>query len=508
MKPCVIFWYKGRREKGSVSFANVSWFVALAAIVIPVLIHLWNIRPGKTLKVGSVSLITEASKTTSRSLKLLDILLLILRCLLLALLAFFLAGPTWSFVSLDKKAKGWVLIPRENIRESYQKFKPEIDSLIKAGYEFHYFNKGFSKQDLQKLLADTALKDTARQVNYWALVKQLDEKVHDAPRVYLFTPNSVDHFRGAKPEIKSYIKWRSYTPADSTSRWVAGAWLGNAGDIKVLVGNSRPSGTNFSTEAIQGDGSPTIAVNVQNGQPFVSLKGVRHPPVVVDTATINIAIYTDKYTVDAGYLKAALQAAAGFMGRKAVVKQYSSANQIPAGQTWLFWLSDAPVNTRLLTSTTNIVKYESGKIVNLHSWINPGNISLTKRIEAKPIGDALWQDGFGKVVLSREEQGNANISHFYSHFNPAWGDLVWNDVFPKQILQLLNGKSYTVPPEYDKRVLSDKQLMPYQIVNSYTPSSVAIAHLKDISRYFWLSLIFVFATERWLSHKTKSTING
>nr|WP_294945626.1 BatA domain-containing protein [uncultured Mucilaginibacter sp.] len=490
------------------SFVNISWFVALAAIVIPVLIHLWNIRPGKTLKVGSISLITEASKTTSRSLKLLDILLLMLRCLLLVLLAFFLAGPLWSYISPNKKAKGWVLIPRENLRESYQKFRPEVDSLIKAGYEFHYLNRDFAKQDLQKLLADTALKDTARQVNYWTLVKQLDEKVHGATLVYLFTPNRVAHFRGARPEIKSNIKWRSYTLADSTSRWVAGAWLGNAGDIKVLVGNSRPTGTNFSAEAIQGDGSPTIAVNVRNGQPFVSLKGVPHPPVVVDTATLNIAIYTDKHTVDAGYLKAALQAAAGFMDRKAVVKQYSSPNQIPAGQTRLFWLSDALVNNRLLTSTTNIFKYESGKIVNVHSWINPGNISLIKRIEAKPIGDALWQDGFGGVVLSMEQQGNANVSHFYSHFNPAWGDMVWNDAFPKQILQLLNGKPYTVPAEYDKRVLSDKQLMPYNIVNSYKPSSVATANPKDISRYFWLALFVIFAIERWLSHKTKSTING
>jgi UDP-N-acetylglucosamine:LPS N-acetylglucosamine transferase len=57
---------------------------ALAALSIPVIIHLWNIRPGKTLKVGSISLITEASKSTKRSFKLLDILLLIIRCLLLS----------------------------------------------------------------------------------------------------------------------------------------------------------------------------------------------------------------------------------------------------------------------------------------------------------------------------------------------------------------------------------------------------------------------------------------
>jgi hypothetical protein len=41
--------------------------------------------------VGSISLFSESSPKSSRSFKLLDILLLLLRCLLLTLLAFLLA---------------------------------------------------------------------------------------------------------------------------------------------------------------------------------------------------------------------------------------------------------------------------------------------------------------------------------------------------------------------------------------------------------------------------------
>lgn len=490
------------------SFLSPIWFIALAALGIPVLIHLWNIRPGKTLKVGSISLITEASKTTSRSFKLLDILLLILRCLLLGLLAFFLAGPLWAWFSPDKKAKGWVLIPKENLKESYQKFRPQVDSLLKAGFEFHYFNKGFAAADLKLELVDTTLKDTVTQANYWSLIKQLDEKAPSIPQAYLYTPNGLSHFAGSKPIIKSAIQWATYTPADSTSLWIAGAWLNNSSEVRAVVGSSNPQGTQFDTKPVKAGGAGDLQLTIQNGRPLVSLKGAKQQPVAVDTATINIAIYTDKYALDAHYLHAALQTATGFMGHKAVVKQYASPNQIPAGRTWLFWLSDKSVDNRLSASNTNIFKYEGGKMLDVHTLISPGDIPLTKRISATAVGDIVWNDGFGGAILSKEQKGSTTSYHCYSHLNPVWNDLAWNDAFPKQILQLLNSKHYTVPAEYDRRVLSHQQLMPYYMVNSYTPSSITATNPKDISPYFWLLMILVFTAERWLSHKTKSTTNG
>lgn len=485
-------------------FLSPIWFFALAAIGIPILVHLWNIRPGKTLKVGSISLITEASKTTSRSFKLLDILLLILRCLLLTLLAFFLAGPLWAYFSPAKKAKGWVLVPKENLKESYQKFKPQVDSLLKAGYEFHYFNKGFATLELNKILADTTRKDTTSRSNYWSLAKELDSKAGSGVAVYIITPNQASHFIGTKPATHLSLDWKTYTPADSTSRWIDRAWLGNNDEIKVTVGSSNATGISFTTETVQADGNKDLTVNVQNGQPTVSLKNTNQPEMPVDTTTLSIAIYADKYTVDANYLKAALQAATGFMVKKAVVKQYTSPNQIPSGQTWLFWLSTQAIDSRLQNNAANIFKYEDGKTLEVNTTINPGGIPLTKIIAGNAIGDAVWQDGFGKPVLSREHTDKTDVYHFYTHFNPAWNDMVWNDAFPKQVLKLLIGKPYFVPEAYDKRTLSRKQLLPDNTVNSYTPSSVVATNPKDVSPYFWLALMLVFFAERIVTHKTKN----
>lgn len=477
-------------------FLNPIWFFALAALSIPVIIHLWNIRPGKTLKVGSIALITEASKSTKRSLKLLDILLLIMRCLLLALIAMLLAAPIWQKHLNAQKSKGWMLIPQESFKETYQQFKPKIDSLDKAGYEFHYFNKGFAKQELKKVLADSSLKDTTTNANYWSLVKQLGNQAGNTP-VYLFTQNGIDHFRGSKPVVKlNALHWQTYTAKDSVAKWIDRAFITNNGAIKVTVGNSTPSATYFTTQTIQGGGNNDVTVNVQNGQPFVSLKNTVQS-IAVDTSALRIAIYTDKHQLDAGYLKAALSAAVDFMGRKSVIKEYGSPAQIPAGQAWVFWLSEHPLKDGVLKGSQNVFQYETGKVRDITSWIDPGHIALTKLVDATTPQEAVWKDGFGKPVLGV----NGNVYRFYTRFNPLWNDLVWSDDFPKLMLKLLLVNAQSQPKGHERRILSNRQLQPEIFAQSMPQSSFKTTQQADLSKYFWLLAVLLLIAERILSHK-------
>jgi hypothetical protein len=482
-------------------FLNPIWFFALAALSIPVIIHLWNIRPGKTLKVGSISLITEASKSTKRSFKLLDILLLIIRCLLLALIAMLLAAPVWQrYVTAQKK--GWVLIPQESLKETYQQFKPTIDSLDKVGYEFHYFNKGFAKQELKKILADASLKDTTTNANYWSLLKQLENRVGNTP-LYLFTQNGIGHFKGSKPVVKlTSLYWQTYTAKDSVAKWIDKAFISNNGAIKVTVGNSTPSSTYFTTQAIQGGGSNDVTVNVQNGQPVVSLKNTTQS-VPVDTSAMRIAIYTDKHQLDVGYLKAALSAAVDFMGRKSVIKENSSPAQIPAGQAWVFWLSEQPVKDGVLKSSKNIFQYEGGKVTDVSSWIDPGHIALAKMVNSTGKQEAVWKDGFGKPVLGLD----GHTYHFYSRVYHLWNDLVWSDDFAKLMLKLLLGNGQSQPKGHERRIFNNRQIQPEIISQSMPQPSFKTTQQADLSKYFWLLAVLLLIAERILSHK-KTTGNG
>ena len=485
-------------------FLHPIWFLALAAISVPVAIHLWNVRRGKTLKVGSIALIIAASQKRSLSVRLNNVLLLLLRGLLLILLAFILAMPLWSRNSNASKSKGWILIPKGSVKEVYQRFKPKVDSLTKVGFEFHYFNKGFAKEDFNKALSDTTNYQNSN-ASYWTLAQQLNGQIAPSLTAYIFSSNNAIHFTGEKPQVSLNLHWQIYTSTDSASRWIEKAWLTNTGYIKVVEGNSNPSGTSYKSYTIRsGDQSTNFAVHTDNGKLSVGFKN-SNETAPVDTSIWRFAIYADKNSPDAGYLKAALQSIIQFTSHKAVIKQYNEAGQVPSKQNWLFWLSTKPMNKQ--AQYDNLFIYENGKISHSYSWIEAGpsnqKIGSYKSFIANDKGFAVWKDGFGNPVLSLEKQSGGNLYHFYSRLDPSWSDLVWSDEFPKMLLKLIVGPNKEPDPKYDKRILSDQQIMPV-ITNESTVSVEKVADHIDLTRYIWLLLALMFFAERSLAHHCTS----
>lgn len=434
-----------------------------------------------------------------------DILLLLLRCLLLLLLAILLARPFWSELTKPSKLKGWILIPRQNIHQVYIQFKPQVDSLTKAGYQLHYFNTGFTPIDTThfKTLPDSANNSS---IKTWLLLKQLSQQIPANLPVYLFTSNTFNSIAGTKPELALNLHIQTYTPADSTSKWIQSSTLISTGDaIKITEGNSEPSGTTFTNTVVQSteQRSSAYQININNGQPTVSYKGdTINKAIVVDTTTLRIVIYSDKGS-DAQYLKAVLQAVKQFTNRKIEFNNYTDANKIPAGQNWLFWLSDQPIPTLAKAKADKLFIYEQGKAQNINSWINIGEdkIALTKHIPAQNTDEIIWPDGFGNPVLSLDTSGKNY--HFYSHFDPTWNDLVWSSDFPQIMLNLL-----TDPEKdnlHDKRAVDDKQLSPRLNEDKTTVTESKLINKTDLSKAFWLALVVLFLLERLLANRTKST---
>lgn len=74
------------------TFLAPLWLTALAAIALPILLHLRDAPPSRRIRVGSIAdLVGTAAARRRRRLR--DPLLLVLRCLLVALLALLLAHP-------------------------------------------------------------------------------------------------------------------------------------------------------------------------------------------------------------------------------------------------------------------------------------------------------------------------------------------------------------------------------------------------------------------------------
>jgi hypothetical protein len=507
-------------------FFNPLWLIGAAAIAIPVLIHLWNIRPGKVLKVGSIGLIEAASRKSSRSLKLLDIPLFLLRCLMLTLLALVLALPIWQKRIPVVKAKGWILIPKENFKTTYRRFKLTVDSLTRAGYEFHYFNPGFTKGSIAQILnppkstvvKQDSVKPTHRQPNYWSLIRQLNGKASSDMPVYLFTPNQAKYFTGIKPDAALQLHWQTYTPVDSTSTWIQKAWFTPAGDIKVVQGKSSPSGTLYSYANVRETaGSSAYTIQPNNGQAQISLNNDHQAPVMVDTAIQHIIIYTNNNGLDASYVKAALQALGQFTQRKMIIKTVGNLAQVGTKTDWLFWLSEKPISKIYLKRCRHIFAYQSGKPTTINSWIsNAGpyataiadvnQVKLHKLISgAGGIRTLVWQEASGEPALALEQQGTNKLYHFYSRFDPAWNDLVWSDNFPAWLLSLMQEPAPDLGSANDKRVLSRQQYLPQLSTDVHTVTTSKSVETKSLARYFWLALLLVFSAERWLAHRKTQT---
>lgn len=497
---------------------NPTWLFALAAVSIPVLIHLWNIRNGKVLKVGSISLITAAARKSSRSLNLVDLLLLLLRCLLLIAIAILLAMPLWKQNNqTNLPVKGWVLLPRENLQEGYLKFKTTIDSLTGKGYEFHYFNKGFAKANLKQALAlknnNTADTLNGHPLSYNELLWQLQKVAGNIP-LAVFTANNLNRFTDERTPVALNLKWRTFTPADSVTTWLQSAWFTAGKDIVVIQGTAKPSGTayvRFTVKPSANGNTNPFEVKVNGGKATVCLKNDAQHAIVVDTTVYNIAIYTDNYPADARYLQAALEAGLAFVPHRAIVKNYKTPQAIPQGQNWVFWLADKPLPALIKQHTGHILSYVAGQPKIVDSWINTSQglynatepkIPLFKLVNANQTNAlAFWQDGFGNAILSTQKQDNAMVYHCYTHFNPVWNNLVWSDEFPEILLKLITADEKPADGLNNHRVVTPQQLP--AIVGATGNNNTLPVQLKNFTNYIWALIIALFFMERWLAHRKK-----
>ena len=97
------------------TFLNAILLGGLAAASIPVLIHLFNRNRFRTVKWGAMHLLDSAIKINKRRLKLEQLLLLLLRCCIPAVLALLMARPVLSgFESLVGAAKTSLVIVLDN----------------------------------------------------------------------------------------------------------------------------------------------------------------------------------------------------------------------------------------------------------------------------------------------------------------------------------------------------------------------------------------------------------
>jgi hypothetical protein len=480
------------------------WLLASAGIVIPVAIHLWNIRQGKTLKIGSIEFIARTAQQHARSLRLTELFLLLLRCLLILLLALLLAKPYWQNTA---KQKGWIVMQKKDASKAYNTYKPLVDSLVKAGYTFHLFEKGFAEANLTSIIStdDTAVTE---QVSYWQLVKMIDGQLLPGMPVYLFTENTLNHFAGERPEINIALTWKTVAPKDSVHSFIANAYQTNKDSIAVVMGESKSSGTDYRLQMLGMDQprQKNFVLNVTEGKMQVAYQN--GTAVDVDTATLRVTIFADVFFDDARYVQSALQSIQQVTGRKIILKTLSKQQELSGKQDWLFWLSDQNVPSQI--NSAHVLFYPKGKAVAVQSWMQGNSSSIEEQTELyqrlpcdQKKGTVVWSDGFGVPLLVKETREDKVFYECYTHFNPSWNEMVWQASFPQVVYQLINKEPKQIIDSNDHRFVDAAQLelpVTATIKKTTVPDSVDTTATK---RVLWSIIFILFFIERFFSFRIK-----
>ncbi|MBE7176566.1 MAG: BatA domain-containing protein [Mucilaginibacter polytrichastri] len=457
------------------SFLSPIWFFALTALAVPVAIHLWNTRRGRTLRVGSISWLLTGNRQNRRSVHLTEWLLLLLRCTLIAFLVALLAGPFFRQSVIVEKTKGWLLIAPEVQKEAFFTYKNRVDSLQKAGYELHAFSPGFEKlspQDTQKTGVKTA------PAKYWSLLRQLGEKLPRGFPVTVISDARLAHFSGKRPESVLNITWKIIPPTD----------------------------TLFTSEktSLLKDGSPRSAEWISTPQGnryrFSSPKNQGENSSAADTARLSVALFAPEKS-ETTYFHAAVSAIQDFSGRRIDVREIADG-KVPAKTDFLFWLSQKPVpETR---SGMKVFRYASGRIIPVHASFSlpaADPVFITKIFTAdQPSGETIWQTETSAPVLTK----NRDVYTFYSRLDPAWNDLVWHPAFAENLLTLLMPMDRSVSAN-DRSELSAEQILPVQSTGQQKKQG-EINTKSDLRLTFWIILALLILAERIMAHRRKEAV--
>ncbi|WP_018620451.1 BatA domain-containing protein [Spirosoma luteum] len=194
------------------------------AVVIPIAIHFWHQKQGKPLPWAAMQWLTEARQQQSRGLRLDNILLLIIRCLVLVLLAILLAKPLLNWSTQSPTIQRVHLVqPSQAVLDN---FRFELTDAQKKGERVIWAN-----QELAPLTAETKLPESQTAFGPLSLqtaINQLDGR-NTVLHLYLTTTQTLSDV----PAITVPLRFRLHTAIDSTTQ--LGAYLPATGNRNVFI---------------------------------------------------------------------------------------------------------------------------------------------------------------------------------------------------------------------------------------------------------------------------------
>ncbi|WP_336514412.1 BatA domain-containing protein [Pollutibacter soli] len=496
-----------------ISFLQPQWLWATAAIAVPVLIHFWNVSKGRVLKIGSIAFIPASSRKSSNRLQLSELLLLMLRCLFILLISFFMAKPYLTNSSTEKKEAGWIIAGSDVYEQTISNHQALIDSLQRNGYVFRKWDTSLSVMNQKKWSEDLKNHNNEVAIKPWELVQLINKKAAKDFPVFIFSNNQLNLYHGKRPPSHAAIHWIfSQSPPRST-KYISGARLISEDSVDVVIATGTSGELNKTKDKISLTNPPSsYKIKTEADQIYLSYDD--NAPVIADTAPGKMIIVDEPGKTDGKYLKAALEAIASTTGVRMEITSVTTGQSIADHADWIFWLSEQIIPEEI--KAKQVLVYASGEFIENNSVLQingdykstGGEVQLFRAFKDRMennAGNMLWYDASGDAVLYRDS-ANASKYILRTKFNPAWTDLIWNESFPYLIYSLiLKEPGQEINQKYDPRMVDTGQV---KTSSAYTGKGISEFSVTEsvLPRWIWWILLVTICIERIVALHSKARL--
>ncbi|UOQ54365.1 BatA domain-containing protein [Hymenobacter cellulosivorans] len=506
------------------TFLAPSGLLALLGVAVPIAIHLWNRRPGRTVQVGSIRWLDAAANRRLRNLRLEQVALLLLRLLVVVVLALALTNPVWRQPPPPRRGQVFVS-PDLLASESMAAVRPTIDSLRRRGFVLRQLGPRFPRVSdtvWQQLATQPAAAPAAARYSFWPRVQQAADSFPGQP-LYVYTSAALRHFQGHRPALPAAVRWQTVPLPTPETAWLRGASLAAPDSLRLLVSRSTedavyttsvtvPRPTQADAPLPRVPGLPPLRYTSAAGQSFIQPEGPDSARIPVVTEPLRVWLYHDaSHALDARYLAAALRAASlGLMPRLELTVA-ARPPQTGTSLSWLFWLTDAPVpeawqqqiprglqlwqDARPASvtqpTTFTVVPYPASYVVTRLDTV-AGAQGTTM----------LWQAANGRPVLSRQASGQGAAYRLHTRLHPAWSQLADSPELPLLFLDLLQPTSPTTPAPLDQRQLAASQIAGTVAAINNTSNHASAPTDTDLRIWLVVAAALFWGLERMVAGRT------
>ena len=369
------------------TFLHPSYLWALWGLLVPIAIHLWSKKEAKTIKVGSVQLLSESKSKRSSSLQLNEWLLLLLRLIVLSLVVLLMAKPQWT----NKSYAAEVVYLVEPSLANNINLKPMLDSLSQEN-EVRLLQKHFPAYTVaEDMVSDKNVPD------YWQLASEMDALETDS--IVVLTKGLLQGLKGMRPRTHNNIHWIQMDVATSAIEKPIWAYKDNE-RVRLISVISNAERTSFITDEIS-EGDTTIQPNETGDSIKIDLEnGTETVPVSIVRPLEITLFYSDSLMAEKDYIETSFMALSSYLHREIKVntKKDSLPNQT-GGSDLTIWLS----GQRPLPSYQKILVFKPDSLA--HKLIEKGEGNTYFLTDRLNLDNVISRHFTEKLLLLLDLQG-------------------------------------------------------------------------------------------------------